>query len=375
MTPFRVAFDLTQAKLGRIGPSLYIWRLHDALAPLLGARLVPIASRLARPLTGATRTVRERLATVARDLWWHQIGVTRTARRLNCQLLHLPGSVGPIIATDGIAAVVTIHDVMAIRFPEMFRPWYRHYARMVLPHLARRARGVITGSAAAKSEIVEWLRVPAERVHVIPYGVDEVFRPVAPDDPRASAVRRRYGLPSAFILAVGSIEPRKNLPRLLEAVHQLRAERGGVDIALVHAGPEGWQPETARRAVQRLGLSEVTRFLGYVPLEDLAILYSLARVFAYPSLWEGFGMPVLEAMACACPVVTSNVSSLPEVAGDAAVQVNPASTDDLARGIASVLDDEALRKRLVARGVERASRFTWARAARETIGVYEAALA
>lgn len=372
MTAFRIAFDLTQAKLGRIGISVYIRQLQEALAPLLGERLVPIASRLARPVAGARRTVSERLATLGRDLWWHQLGVTRAARHRGCRLLHLPAGLGPI--RGAFPAVVTVHDVMPLRFPQLFRPWYRNYVRVVLPRLAQRACAVISVSAAVKREIEEWLGVPAQRITVIPHGVDPVFRPLVADDARASAVRRRYNLPSTFALAVGSIEPRKNLPRLIEALERLRGRPESADIFLVHAGPEGWQPEAATDLMRRPGLSSVARFLGYVPTEDLVALYSLARVFVYPSLWEGFGMPVLEAMACGCPVVTSNVSSMPEVAGEAAVFVDPYSTEDVARGVAVAWEDAPLRDRLVALGRERAAQFTWARAARETVAVYEAAL-
>jgi len=364
LTAFRIALDLTQAKLGRIGISVYIRQLHEALAPLLGDRLVPIASRLARPVAGARRTVGERLATLGRDLWWHQLGVTRAARRRGCRLLHLPAGLGPI--RGAFPAVVTVHDIMPLRFPQLFRPWYRNYVRVVLPRLAQRACAVISPSATVKREIEEWLGVPAERVTVIPHGVDPVFRPLVADDARASAVRRRYSLPPNFALAVGSIEPRKNLPRLIEALEMLRGRPGSADIFLVHAGPEGWRPEAAT--------SSVVRFLGYVPTEDLATIYSLARVFVYPSLWEGFGMPILEAMACGCPVVTSNLSSMPEVAGEAAVFVDPYSSEDVARGVAVAWEDAPLRDRLVALGRERAAQFTWARAARETVAVYEAAL-
>jgi glycosyltransferase involved in cell wall biosynthesis len=371
----RIALDLSQAKLEGIGVSVYIWRLYDALAALLGERLVPIASRFARPVHGARRTTGERMATLVRDLWWHQAGVTIAARRRGCGLLHAPGGVGPIAGS--FPAVVTVHDVMPIRFPELFRPWYRRYAGVVMPRLARRARAVIAVSSAAKAEIVEWLRVPAERVTVVPHGVDPVFRPLAPEDPVAADVRRRYALPREFVLAVGTIAPRKNLPRLLEAVGRVRSQPGvaASTATLVHAGPEGWRPEHVTRAVRDLGLQDAVRFLGYVPTEELRVLYGLARVFAYPSLWEGFGMPVLEAMACGCPVVTSNVSSLPEVAADAAVLVDPGSTEDLARGIAAAWSDDGLRTRLIARGLARAREFSWGRAARETVAVYEAALA
>ena len=373
MTGGRIALDLTQAKLGRIGVSVYIRRLHAALTALLGERLVPIASRFARPVLGASRTMAERMDTLVRDMWWHQLGVVMAARQHRCGLVHLPAGLGPVAGS--FPTVVTVHDVMPIRFPEVFRPWYRNYAAVVMPRVARAARGVITVSCAAKQEITEWLGVPAERITVVPHGLDPAFAPLAPDAAHADEVRRRYRLPLQFVLAVGSIEPRKNLPRLLEAVHLLRSRPGGTGVTLVHAGPEGWHPEEVAGAVRQLGLADAVRFLGYVPVEDLPTLYGLARVLVYPSLWEGFGMPVLEAMACGCPVVTSNVSSLPEVAGDAAMLVDPRSTDDVARGIAAVWCDEALRRRLAVRGLARAAQFSWERAARATATVYAAALA
>ena len=372
MSETRIALDVSHGRLGRIGISVYIWRLHEALAALLGERLVPIASRFARPVLGARRTAGERMATLGRDLWWHQAGVTIAARHRGCGLLHLPAGLGPI--TGSFPAVVTVHDVMPIRFPEMFRPWYRRYAGVVTPRLARRARAVITVSHAAKAEIVELFQIPPDVVTVVPHGVDPVFRPLVPDDPLAVDVRGRYDLPRDFVLAVGEIGPRKNLPRLVEALRALRSRPRLGEIALVHTGPDGWRPEEVTRAVRDLDLGDVVRFLGYVPLEELRVLYGLARVFVYPSLWEGFGIPVLEAMACGCPVVTSEVSSLPEVAGDAAVLVDPTSVEDIARGIAAVWDDDGLRACLVERGRARAGQFSWARSARETVAVYDAAL-
>jgi len=372
MTSERIAFDLTQAKLGRIGSTVYTESLLAALTPLLGERIVPIASRLARPVAGANRTLGQRLATLGRDLWWHQAGVTLAARRRSCRLLHLPAGLGPVASRFPV--VVTVHDIMPIRFPEFFRPWYRSYVGFVLPRLARRARALICGSEAARQELVEWIGIPAERATVIPYGVDSVFRPLRPDDPAVNAVRRRYDLPHNFVLAVGSVEPRKNLPRLLDALRRLREQPETADVALVHAGPEGWQPEVATEAARRLGVDSITRFLGYVPVADLAALYGLARVFAFPSLWEGFGIPVLEAMACGCPVVTSRVSSLPEVAGDAALLVDPTSPDAIAQAIAALWHDGPVRSELIERGLAHARRFTWERTAAATAAVYEAVL-
>lgn len=261
--------------------------------------------------------------------------------------------------------VLTIYDLNVLRFPGLFRPWFRYYARTVLPRAARAADAVITLSHASKADIVEGLRIPAERVSVIPPGVHPSFTPPSPGSAHAAEVRRRYGLGGDFVLDVGSVEPRKNLPRLIAAIERLRGQPATADIMLVHAGPEGWLSNGVTAAPG-------VHFLGHVPREDLAALYGLARVCAYPSLWEGFGLPVAEAMACGCPVVTSNVSSLPEVAEGAAVLVDPGSVEAIAAGIARLWTDEPLRADLARRGRERARNFTWERTAHATAAVYDA---
>jgi glycosyltransferase involved in cell wall biosynthesis len=183
-------------------------------------------------------------------------------------------------------------------------------------------------------------------------------------------VRRRYDLPERFVLFVGTLEPRKNLMRLVQAYAGLPASVRR-HVSLVIAGGPGWLSETLRREVAERGLADRVRFIGYVRDEDMAPLYSLATVFAYPSLYEGFGLPVLEAMACGVPVLTSNVSSLPEVAGGAAVLVAPTDVDAIADGLTQLLDDTALAAKLVARGLEWSTNFSWDRCARETLAVYE----
>jgi glycosyltransferase involved in cell wall biosynthesis len=365
----RVALDITIAQLGRAGPHVYVTELARALGALLDDRLCPIASRFAAPV-GARRTMGDRLRTLGRDLWWHQIGVARAARRMGAALLHLPAGMGPV--RRRLPTVLTIHDLTVLRFPELFRPWFRHYARVVLPRAARAADAIIAVSQASKADIVATLTIPEQRVVVVPNGVDGCFRPVPAESERTLDVRRRYGLPRDFVLTVGSVEPRKNLPRLLKAVAQLRARPDTADIALVHAGPDGWLAGDVSRTIRALDLSPAVRFLGYVPREELGALYGAARLCAYPSLYEGFGLPVAEAMACGCPVVTSNVSSLPEVAGDAALLVDPSSVDEIAAGIAALWTDPTRRHELSAKGRARASCFTWERTARETAALYEA---
>lgn len=358
----RVALDVTVARLGRAGPHVYVTELARALGALLEDRLRPIASRFAAPV-GARHTMADRLRTLGRDLWWHQVGVARAARRTGAVLLHLPASLGPVRRI--LPMVLTIHDLAILRFPQFFRPWFRHYARLVLPRVARAADAVIAVSEATKADVVAAFGIPEGRVTVVPNGVDPVFAPLPSQGGRAAEVQRRYGLAGDFVLTVGSVEPRKNLSRVIAAIERLRASPDCGDIALVHAGPAGWLMNgvTGARGVQ---------FLGYVPKDDLAVLYGLARVCAYPSLYEGFGLPVAEAMASGCPVVTSNVSSLPEIAEDAAVLVDPGSVDEIAAGIAALWTDATRRRELSAKGRARASGFTWERTARETAAVYEA---
>jgi glycosyltransferase involved in cell wall biosynthesis len=361
----RIAFDATVSRLGGTGITVYITSLARALQPLLGRRLEIIESVWAAPL-GARRTLGDRGRTVMRDLWWHQGGVTRAARRAGCGLLHMPAGLGPIHGR--LPLVVTVHDVAVLRFPHLFRLWHGTYARTVLPRVARRARQVIAVSQATKQDVVDLLGVPDDRVTVVYHGVTPPAP--TPGDPqqsgRGQTVRDRYRLPERFVLAVGALEPRKNLKRLVAAVQHLRTLSQTRDVVLVHAGPEG--------LLGRAELQGAVQLLGYVPPEDLVELYRLARCCAYPSLWEGFGFPVLEGMAAGCPVLTSGISALPEIAGDAALLVDPTSTDEIGSALARLWTDDALRADLGRRGIERAREFSWERAARETAAVYDAVL-
>ena len=195
---------------------------------------------------------------------------------------------------------------------------------------------------------------------------DSAFRPL--DEAAVRAFRARYGLPDRFILYLGTLEPRKNVPRLLEAYARLR--RGGEAPMLVLAGPRGWRHAAIDARVAALGLGDAVRFLGYVPASDLPLCYNAASVFVYPSLYEGLGLPPLEALACGTPVVASNASSLPEALGDAALLVDPRDPAALAGALAAALADEPLRGRLRAAGFAQARRFSWRRMAEQTLAVY-----
>jgi glycosyltransferase involved in cell wall biosynthesis len=267
--------------------------------------------------------------------------------------------------------VVTIHDMTLYITPRFHRLKKLVLDRTLLPHVARRAAGIITVSNSARDDIVRYLRVPREKVRVVMNAVSPVFRPVT-DPAHLTSVLTRYGINVPYVLYVGTIEPRKNIARLVQAFARLK--RSGLPHKLVLVGQPGWHFQPIYAEIERQGISRDVVLTGYVPEQALPALYSGAECMAFPSLYEGFGMPVLEAMACGTPVVTSHSSSLAEVAGDAALLVDPHSVEQIADALAHIHDDPQLAGDLVTRGLERASRFTWENAARATLDLYDSVL-
>ncbi len=365
----RVAYDMTIANTNGAGTGRYAAAAATALATLLGRDFVPIAFPVGA--TAPAGSVRARGAAAVRDLYWWPHGAPREARRRRANVLHIPAGVGPL--HPRLPLVLTLHDLAILRFPHFFRAWSRNYARIVLPRVVAAARAIVTSSDASRQEIIDYFGLPEDRVIAASAGVDPGFSPVGPDSDHARDFQTRYTLPDRFILTVGSVEPRKNLVRLLHALALLRSA-GDNSVVLVHAGPAGWLGGDAGGTIAQLGLANAVRFLGYVSRADLPVLYSRATLMAYPSVYEGFGLPVLEAMACGCPVVTSAVSSLPEVAGDAAVFVDPLSVDSITDAVRRVWTDAALRADLRQRGLTRAATFSWDRVAQRIVTAYARAL-
>ncbi len=293
------------------------------------------------------------------------------SQRLALDLVHDPTGVTPFLFGGGRArTVVTVHDVFAWSCPGtstlLDTLIYRHWLPRVLP----RVDTVITDSQASKADIVRFLGIPAARVRVIYVGVSAAFRPASQSE--IAVVRSSYGLSDRYILFVGSVEKRKNLRGLLRAYACLR--RMEETCPLVVAGVRRRKYTAIMETLWELDLEKHVIFTGYVPDADLPALYSGADLFVFPSLYEGFGLPPLEAMACGTPVVCSNAASLPEVVGDAAITVDPYDVEGLAEAMRRVLTDANLRQELREKGLQRAKQFTWERAARETIAVYQKVL-
>ena len=285
-----------------------------------------------------------------------QFSVPIDVRRERLDLFHAPHYVLPPLTPGRL--VVTIHDCIHLMFPQYLPGRMSHaYARLSMWAAVRRSKRILTVSETSKRDILRFFDVPPDKITVIYNAIDEHFA-VPPTDEQIMHVRERYQLEDQFVLYVGNVKPHKNLERLIEAFSRVR--RSGFDhLKLLIIGDEISKHQALRRAVHRLMLHKYVRFLGFVPDETLAVLYRLAAVFVFPSLYEGFGLPPLEAMASGTPVVTSNVSSLPEVVGDAAVLVDPYDSQAIADGIASVLTDASLRAQLREKGLARARRYSW----------------
>lgn len=269
---------------------------------------------------------------------------------------YVPASSGP--------KIVNIYDMSFRLYPQYFTPERIRDIGRKAAASAVRADRIITGSISAKEDIVELLGVPAARVSVIANGVEKCFRVIGEKEREEFRVSRN--LPEKFILFVGTVEPRKNLTALLKAFHKM----GLRDTGLVIAGGRGWMYDELFAELKRLNLGDRVIFTGYLPDEDLPKIYSCASVFAYPSVYEGFGFPPLEAMACGVPVVTGDRSSLPEIAGDAGICVDPEEPGALADALSGVLKDGGLRKRMVEKGLARAAGYTWEKCAAETYDLY-----
>jgi glycosyltransferase involved in cell wall biosynthesis len=303
-------------------------------------------------------------------LVWEQTGLPVQAARAHVDLLH--GTVNVVPVMSGKPVVVTVHDLSFIRFRDRFPVAKAAYLRAAVALSTRRAAVVIAVSEATRRDLIELLGVPEDRVIVVPEAAAEIFRRLPREDVRSFRAGVFGGRP--YILHVGTLQPRKNLDILIRAYAELRRGRG-LPHVLALVGARGWMYDNLFALVRDEGLEEDVRFIDFVDPGDLPLWYNACDLFAYPSAYEGFGLPVLEAMACGVPVITSALGALEELAGDACLTISPGSQEALQLALLRVLEDTRLRADLALRGPARAAMFTWDRTARETAGVYERAFA
>ena len=309
---------------------------------------------------------------------WEQVALPLAARRDQLDVLHCPANTGPLWLPKGVSLVLTVHDVMYMlptsvlpASPSLYQRLGRLYRRLVVPLVARRATTIVTDSHYSRQDIVKYLDGAEDSVQVV-WGAPNSACRVITDATALTKVRTKYALHRPFILALAGVDPRKNTVKVIEAfallLKNFSAQPAAYQLALVGL-PTSAQPSFLTQA-RKLGVDRHVSLMGFVPEADLVALYNLAEVFVYPSLYEGFGLPVLEAMACGTPVVTSPAGSIPEVAGDAALFVDPTSAVAISQGIIQVLSDRELAQRLQALGFAQAGRFSWRRTATEMLRIY-----
>ena len=364
----RIAFDGTTLRPGRTGVGYYTEHLLEHVVQCLSDEELVIVSNGPIDVTHALPAQVARSVAPSRlpRLAWMQLRAPRLLKQLRVDVAHFTNGMMPIASP--VPTVVTIHDMSLTLYPR-YHPARRVLLNRPLVDLAaKRADAIITVSESARQDIVRLYGVAPGRVHVVHEAAAPAFRPVR-DAAVLRRVRAAYGLAERFILYVGTIEPRKNLPMLLEAIAQRRSSHE-LPHQLVCAGPYGWLCPDLEQRIEHLGLKDVVRLTGYVPFEDLPAIYTLAEMFVFPSVYEGFGLPVVEAMACGTPVVTSGVAALAEVGGGAALHIRSLDAAALGEALVTVASSREQRQRLAHLGLDRARRFSWQRAATETLAVY-----
>jgi glycosyltransferase involved in cell wall biosynthesis len=318
---------------------------------------------------------------------WHPIPLSAEWMARLWQRAHLPlpvnwltGRIDLYHATDfvlppvgsSVKTILTVHDLSFVRVPETAAPNLRAYLNVVVPRSVQAADHIIADSQATRDDLCALYGTSPDKITVLLSGVDPRFDRVT-DEAVLTAVRARYEIGTQpYIFCIGTVQPRKNYSRVIQALAQLRTE--GHDLQLVIAGGKGWLEDEMYHTLQATHMQEHVHLIGFARDEDLPALYSGAALTAFPSLYEGFGLPILESMACGTPVVTANVSSLPEVAGDAALLINPYDVQALTHSIRRLITDETLRSTLTQRGYEQVKQFTWAKAARQLRAIYQRVL-
>jgi glycosyltransferase involved in cell wall biosynthesis len=298
-----------------------------------------------------------------------QVEIAQAARRQKLSLIHDPTGCAPLVFT-GARRVLTLHDVIPYIYPQTSTKLDWLIYHLWLPKVVRRIDAIITVSEQSKRDIVRYLSAKPEKITVIPEAASPLYRPIDPIQKESRLLA--HGIDFPYILYIGSIEARKNLIVLLEAYAQLR--HWSQKWKLVIVGARKWKYTPVFNTLERLQLSSYVHFTGYIPEADLPALYNGASLFVFPSLYEGFGLPVLEAMACGTPVITSNCSSLPEVTADAAILIHPMDVNAITLAIRRVLEEPDLAISLRQKGIARARHYSWESTARKTIAIYEGLL-
>lgn len=363
----RIGIDARLVFYSRGGIGEYIVQLIEALAnlePIDDAFVVLQSRKDKSPIINSNGFERKSLWTPSHNRF-EQLALSFEVSQLGLDLLHSPDFIPPF--RRNCKSVITIHDLAFLLYPHFLtKESARYYGQ--IDQAWRKTNHIIAVSEATKQDSIKMLGVPEKKITVIHEAANPIYRPM-PNNKACRIAKEKYKIDQDFILFVSTIEPRKNLPGLLQAYRRLRDDYKRNEL-LVLAGRNGWLWEEVYETVDKLELTDHVAFLGLVPSEDLVYLYNAARLLVHPSFYEGFGLTPLEAMTCNTPVIVSNTAALPEVVGDAALMINPHDIDGLTVAMWRVLTEEDLRQDLIERGSKRATKFSWEETAKKTLEVY-----
>jgi glycosyltransferase involved in cell wall biosynthesis len=368
----RIGIDVTPLPPNPVGAGNYIIHLLQALASLESEHeFIVFAQHSGRELIDLPKKSNVKWVIVPdksplRRLVWEQIALPRLAQSAGVELLHSLHYTRPLILP--CASAVTFHDMTFFLFPELHTWTKRVFFPMAMRISARQADALLSVSESTRRDAIRLLHVPEGKIFTTPLGVNEEFRIIS-DPVILETCRRRYNLPETFILYVGLLEPRKNLPLLLRAYAGLSNLANAPNLVIV--GRPGWGYKEILKQIDVLNLKDKIYFTGYVPTQDLPVVYNLAQVFVYPSIYEGFGLPPMEAMACGIPVITTDVSAMRDHVGEAGILIPSQDEDALTQAMQKILNGPDLREQLSIKGSQQAANFTWKRTALETLKVYQ----
>ncbi len=368
-SPIRVAFETSITRFTNTGVAVYVSNLLRALQEMEGEiQVIPLG--VPAWMSHAPHSAIQKIFAAYWQILYANVSLPLQVKRARCDLVHYTVPM-PVSRSLACPSVVTIHDIIPCIHPEWLPPIRGSRMRASIRASIERADHIITDSEATRRDLLSHFQCPPIQVTACPLGADWHLPPVSSEQSRL--IQNRHKLKPGYVLCVGSIEPRKNLGGVLQAYRML-LERGIELPSLVIVGGWGWQKNQLRRAVAQYNLQRHVVFTGYVSADHLAGLYQGAAVFVYPSLYEGFGLPPLEAMACDCPVITSNTSCLPETVGEAAITVDPNDAGAIAEAIGRILHDRNLANRLIRSGRQRVQQFTWRCCAEKSLDVYHKVL-